>query len=180
MILELKRQIVHASGILLVLVLQVFGKWNTAMLILGTIIILIIVGRMRYFSKPKILKDLEKKVKGYERPKEIPLKGPITFFIGSLFAIIIFPETIAFVCIVVLAISDAVSTLIGKTYGKHKLWQSSAEGSLAFFISTLLIMFLFAPEKALLVAFGVTLVEMLPHIDDNLTIPLSVGVLLTL
>ena len=182
---ELKRQIVHGSGVLLILVLQVFGKWGSA-LIFGASLITILVWSSLRQSKTNLgpLTKLADYVTGelqtYERPNEY-FKGVITFLLGSLLSVIVFPIHIATACIAVLALGDSISTLIGKFYGKHKLpinKKSTWEGSLAFFIVAVSILWLFDPSRALPVAIAVTCVEMLPKLDDNLTIPLTVGILL--
>ena len=118
----------------------------------------------------------------YERSGEY-LKGAATFFLGVFLATIIFPINIAVAAIAVLTAADSISTLIGKTYGKNKLpinKKSTWEGSIAFFIVAVGILCFFDPSKALFIALITTVVEMLPEIDDNLTIPLTVGILFML
>jgi len=184
---EIKRQIVHGSGVLLILVLQFFGKWNSAFIFGTTLVIFLLWASLRQSKTnlgplTKLADYVTEELQTYERPKEY-FQGVITFLVGSLLSIIVFPLHIATACIAVLALGDSISTLIGKFYGKHKLpinKKSTWEGSLAFFIIALSVLWLFDPIKALPVAIAVTVVEMLPKLDDNLTIPLTVGLLLIL
>ncbi len=184
---ELKRQIVHGSGILFILALQVFGRMGAAVLFFLAFIFLLFWGHLRKSNtsiKPltNIEQFVEHELKGYERPGEY-FQGAATFFLGSLLAVLLFPVDVATACIAVLAAGDAFSTLIGKLYGKHKLpinKEKSWEGSITFLIVSFAILWLFDPTKALYIAPIVTLVEMLPKVDDNITIPLAIGFLFLL
>ena len=101
------------------------------------------------------------------------------FFVGSALTIILFPKQIAIGTLIVLALSDPLAALIGQRYGRHRIWNKTIEGSMAFFISAWLILTLYfggEPFKHLIPAFAGTLVELAPcPIDDNLSIPLVIG-----
>lgn len=184
---ELKRQLVHASGISLILILQIFGKWYSAFIFFMGLLFFLAWGSFRKANTnlgpiTKIANYFMNQLKTYERSNEY-FQGVVTFLLGAFLATVSFPIHIAATCIAVLAVGDSVSTLIGKMWGKHKLpvnQKKSWEGSTAFFISVFILLWFFDPIKALWVAFITTLVEMLPEIDDNLTIPLTVGILLTI
>ena len=58
---------------------------------------------------------------------------------------------------------------------KKKSW----EGSTTFFLTSLLVLLFFLnPLRALIIAAIVTFVEMLPKAEDNITVPLSTGLLM--
>ncbi len=185
--IELKRQIVHASGILLILVLQIFGRTVSIALFFLGFMILAIWGYMRKYNiSLGSLSDLErffmKGIRGYERQDEY-FKGPMMFALGALLSVILFPINVAAACIAVLAAGDSVSTLVGKTYGKHALpinRKKTWEGSIAFLIMAFIVLWFFDPAKAMYIAPIAMFVEMLPRVDDNLTIPLCVGLLFSL
>jgi len=187
---EIKRQMVHASGVFLLLPLVFFGRLTTSLLVSATIVILLLWGHYRkhhiYTIKPLIKweRKIEKFVSEYERSVEIkqPFMGAITFFIGSLIAMTLFPIGTAVASISILSVGDSVSTLVGKMYGKHK-WpygKKSFEGSFAFIIASTMIYYMFVGMPMALI-FGAitTLVESLPKIDDNISIPVTVSILLT-
>ncbi len=79
--------------------------------------------------------------------------------------------------VVVLAVGDAFSTLVGVKHGRRKLLGRSLEGSLAFFLSSLLVLlFPYGFLKAFLFSFVGALTELLSRkVDDNLSIPLAVS-----
>jgi dolichol kinase len=112
------------------------------------------------------------------------LNGASNVLISALLCVLLFPKIIAINAFTILIISDTTSALIGRRFGRHRFLAKSLEGSLAFFVSALLVV-LVAPKVYQLpmeyiagfaaAAIG-TVVEALPiKIDDNLTIPLSVG-----
>ena len=192
--LEIKRQTVHALGVFTIILIQIFEKKYAALLLLLVSISFLILGEYRKNKeKYKIIKIkpidefediIEDEFKTYERKKELPFHGAITFFFGCFLATILFQQFIATASITVLALSDSLSTLIGSFFGRHKLFinkKKSWEGSIVFFVTTLMILLFFIdPIKALIIAIFVTFIEMLPKIDDNLTIPLTTGLLIWL
>lgn len=113
------------------------------------------------------------------------LTGATYVFISALICIIIFPKIIFITAFSVLIISDIMAALIGRRYGKHKFLAKSLEGTLAFFVSAILVIFitpkfLGLPEEYLIAIFAAAVGAIAENIsygiaDDNLTIPLSVG-----
>jgi dolichol kinase len=115
------------------------------------------------------------------------LNGATYVLISSIICIIVFPKIITVTSFSILIISDITSALIGRRFGKHRFIAKSLEGSAAFFISALIVValtpkinyqigeYLIGAASAII---G-TLTEALPaDFDDNLTIPITVGVTL--
>jgi dolichol kinase len=132
-----------------------------------------------------LLEDwFEKQIMKFERPGEFPLQGALLYYVGVFVAFELFPLNAAAAAVSVLAIGDSVSTVVGRSWGRHKLpinKDKSWEGSAAFFIGALFVLMFFAnPVKALMVAAAATAVEAAPRMDDNLTIPLATGLALLL
>jgi len=134
---------------------------------------------LKYFIKPK---EVEDELKMYERGGE-NLGGAVTFFIGAMMVMAGFSEMAAVAAILVLALADSASTLAGKWFGVHKIpvnRKKTIEGSFAFlFVSFVVLCFFVSPLRAITMAAIVMFVEIIP-IDDNLTIPLCVGLLFSL
>jgi dolichol kinase len=112
------------------------------------------------------------------------LNGASNVLISALFSVLIFPKVIAINAIAILIISDTTSALVGRRYGRHRFLAKSLEGSMAFFLSAVLVVLVAPKIDRLLVEYLIgftaaavgTVVEALPtKIDDNLTIPLAVG-----
>jgi len=176
--LEYKRQLIHAAGALFILPLQIFGKDVMTIIIAILILASFVIGKYKQKKQNQMCL-----IRDCTRKNEFPMRGAITFLAGILFVVMLFPENMASAAIVVLAIGDSIATVIGVHFGKHKLLinkKKSLEGSLAFFASVVAILWFFDPYKAVYVAIGVTLIEMLPLVDDNLTVPITTAVLLAI
>ena len=78
--------------------------------------------------------------------------------------------------------SDTAAAIIGKKYGKTKIFNKTLEGSFAFLLTSFIIALAMYPQidlKVSLVAIIVaTIVEMLPlNIDDNFSVPVTVALI---
>ncbi|MCX6121818.1 MAG: SEC59/DGK1/VTE5 family protein [Ignavibacteriales bacterium] len=112
------------------------------------------------------------------------LSGASNVLISALLCVLLFPKVIALNAFTILIISDTTSALIGRRFGRHRFFAKSLEGSLAFFISALLVI-LIAPKIDQLpmeyfigfiaAAIGTVVEALSVKIDDNISIPLSVG-----
>tara|TARA_B100001559_G_C15954288_1_gene373542 strand:- start:254 stop:508 length:255 start_codon:yes stop_codon:yes gene_type:complete len=81
--------------------------------------------------------------------------------------------------------SDTAAAIIGKMYGKTKIFKKTLEGSLAFFITSLIIILVMIPEVnlglGLVAILAATIVESLPiSVDDNLSVPLIIALILSI
>jgi dolichol kinase len=120
------------------------------------------------------------------------LNGATYIVMAALLLVLFFPKIIAVAAFTMVAVSDTLAAIIGKTFGKHRFGQKSVEGSVAFFLSALVVVvivpglnpfigIIMATSGTLTEAFIVRIGEF--KIDDNLSIPLvsaSVGTLCTL
>ena len=98
-----------------------------------------------------------------------------------------FPQAVAVISLSVMLVSDTAAAIIGKLYGQRKIYKNKTlEGSLAFFLTALLINMLCEPiyhftYAGVLACAGATFTEIFEDkvdIDDNLSIPIVVGVIL--
>ncbi len=185
--LELRRQAVHAVGILSILPLLWFGRWIGAA-VAGSVLAFFVIWSLWRHGKRRppngfetILESFTAK---YERYGEKPLMGAVTFYIGATISILVFSEPVAAAAIAVLAIADSASTIVGHYLGRHKLpvnQKKSWEGSVTFWLSAFAVLLFFvSPLRAFETALIAMTIEALPRIDDNISVPLAVGLLLTL
>jgi phytol kinase len=117
-----------------------------------------------------------------ERTDAVPGKGAFFFTLSALFCLLIFEMETVVIAIIVLSLLDSLSTIIGMRWGKIRIYNGkSVEGSLAGAIASLAaIHFLLPLEMAVIVACAAGIVELVSPVDDNLTIPVSVCVILSL
>jgi len=112
------------------------------------------------------------------------LNGATYVLMSAIICIIVLPKIIFITAFAVLIISDTSAALIGRRFGRHPFFNKSVEGTAAFFLSGLLVVAV-APKAAWLpaeYAIGAVavligaIVEASPApLDDNLSIPFSIG-----
>ena len=105
-------------------------------------------------------------------------------FIGSATTILLFDENIAIIALLVMSISDSAAGIIGMKYGHTKLFNKSLEGSMAFFISTSIIVLSLSPALFIVnlaAVFITVIIELLStaKFNDNLFVPVSIALILT-
>jgi dolichol kinase len=112
------------------------------------------------------------------------LNGATYVLLAATLLVLFFPKVIAITAIAVLIISDTSAALIGRRFGKHRFMNKSLEGASAFFFSGLLVVAFapkveYAPAEYLIGAaaalFGAVVEASAIGLDDNLSIPLTVG-----
>ncbi len=96
----------------------------------------------------------------------------------------LFSKPVAVACLAFIMVGDTFAALIGRRWGRHRFGQKSWEGSFAC-LASLLVVAWFTPDLPLTIgilgAVVATTVEALPWgIDDNVTVPLISGLVMTL
>ncbi|WP_457601433.1 diacylglycerol/polyprenol kinase family protein [Hydrogenivirga sp.] len=181
--LELRRQLFHLFLISIwVAPIHFLPRCVTLLLFAGVIALnLLVVYRYepaaRLFSL--LIEKLERKG-NLERPGVQALYANL----GILLSFLLFGK-LSVVGVVVLAVGDSVSTLVGKFLGRRKLFfnpEKSWEGTLSFFVSVYGVLTLWLGfEEALIVALFSSLTEALRQpLDDNLSVPLVASALIYL
>lgn len=110
------------------------------------------------------------------------ITGATYVLVGALLVVWLFPKPIAIAAMFIQSISDSAASLIGLRFGRARFFGKSLAGSLAFFFTAVVILWIARPEAkgAGLVAGAVaTCTEAMPalrlgrfELNDNLTIPL--------
>jgi len=184
--LELKRQLIH---ILLGLFLVFFLKIN--LINATTILFIFIVGlTLSFFSRRFHIPLVYDFLKIFERKADLekfPGKGAVSYVFGAYIAVLIFPKDIAMASIMILALGDSVSRLVGPYgYLKHpftnvKFFEGAIAGAIAGFLGALY----FVPWlQALIASIVAMLIEGIDlkikgfKIDDNLLIPIVAGIVM--
>jgi dolichol kinase len=187
--LELRRQLIHATGIFVAILIREVYKIFQGWLVPASLLLVIIFvgygisylhrGGVKLPILTRIIRDSER-----DKDKEFPGRGALRFFMGSFFTLLIFRNSPAIVVagIIVLALGDSASTLGGVAFGRHKLFynhEKSIEGTLSGLIAAflgLMILTQFSLELAVIASLVGVIVESLPlGVDDNLTVPVAAG-----
>lgn len=114
--------------------------------------------------------------------EQMSLLGSSYLLLAALISVEVFPQPIAAAALGFTVLGDAMGALVGKAWGRHKVFNKSYEGALGCFAACLVWAAVVAhvahvPWPILLAgALTATIVEMLPiPLDDNLGITLAAG-----
>lgn len=184
--LEVKRQIMHALLGIIIVILIYFD-------LIGSMILLIvfIIGlALSLISRHRKIPVVDYFLKTFDREKDLesfPGKGAIFYILGAFLAVWIFPKDIAMASIMILALGDSVSRLVGPYgYLKHpfhneKFFEGVIAGAIAAFLGAL---FFVSWIPALIASIASMLIEGIDleiknfKIDDNLLIPVTAATII--
>jgi len=186
---ELVRKLIHLTSLSIPIIYYFIPK-AVALVILGCITgFAIVLDLSRYFS-PQIGKVFYKIFGFLLRRHEVDAKkknlnGATYVLLSATLGVLIFPKMIFITAFSILIIGDSMAALIGRKYGRHKFMAKSFEGTLAFFISSCIVI-LFTPKigyfsEEFIIGFVVAFIGAITenisfrYIDDNLSIPIVVG-----
>lgn len=181
---ELFRQAFHLIlGLLIICFTLLLGKTITIILVLLTLITSLIASIYLIKTKKNIpIINAINETCERNHEKNIPLKALHFFLVGTLIALI-FPLNIALTALIVLSIGDATSTLIGLKFGRIRFKGKSIEGTIGGTIISSIAIYLLIqnPFIAIIASLTGMLAELLIYqIDDSITIPTSVGIIITI
>ncbi len=184
---EYQRKVIHLFNLIIP-----FGYWfiipdqNKFKIIIITFTALFILAD--YFrTKSKLIKKLfiiffDKMLREHE------LKGQFTgatwVMISASVTILFFPKYIAIISLIFMSIGDTFAALIGRKFGKLKIYDKSLEGFLGGLILCLIAAYYYDPLPFYISGFGALvamLFETLPlPFDDNFRIPIGSAIIMTI
>ncbi|RLG15124.1 MAG: hypothetical protein DRN66_00080 [Candidatus Nanohalarchaeota archaeon] len=189
---ELKRQIIHFSlGIFILFIMLNFTRAES--IVFGFFLMASCLA-VEFVYNRKIF-PLHLLVNEVKRKKESPVAGALYFLIGSMISLIIFPKTIALICILLLAVGDSFATVFGTHFKTRKLSfppDKSIGGTVACFLFNFIALLLFFAYnkiygmKIVLFLFLCALIGTMAElaeikvkgrrINDNITLPIISGI----
>ena len=180
---EARRQFIHfLFGSFFIALIAVIGVAQGFFVIAACfgIGLLVSVLLKRGIRIPLLLHIVQRVERDYE--KHLPGKGALLFFLAAIITIVLFREkAIVLGALGVAVYGDAASTVFGLRFGKHKIaMKKTLEGTIGGIAASLFFLsFLFQWSIALAAAVIGMLAELLPF-DDNFTIPITSGIVLTI
>ncbi len=185
---EVIRKLIHLNSLSIPVIYFYISKEVALYILIPLTLVFVIIDVIRYYQPQvgemfyKIFGFLLRKHERDEKKKR--LNGATNVLISALICVVIFPKLFFVTAFAVLIISDISSALIGRKFGKHKFLAKSREGAFAFFISAVLVI-LFTPKvenlfleyviAVIAVFFGAIAESSSMEIDDNITIPITIG-----
>lgn len=186
------RNLYHIGGLIFPAMIILISQ-KAALYVCGILFLIILIFDMFRLQWKELNLLIIKKLPIRFKRKEIKNLTGSPFFLGGCFlTLLLFKPAYAMGGIIYLSIGDMCAVTIGKNFGRINIFEKTFEGTLAFIISTLIVMMLLkfagTPYLSELSLFGIIagslicgLVEILPvQIDDNLTIPIAGAFILKL
>ncbi len=189
---ELYRKGIHLISMLIPAGYIFVDKGNALLIIIPLTVIAVVIDVM---SKSNIVIHhllygyFGKILRPHERKKFV-LNGASWVLISATLCILFFPKIVMVTAFTILIISDISAALIGKKYGRIPFLDKSLIGTSAFIISALIVctiigMFTNAPTTYYIASYIGSIVGGIVeaasrrlNVDDNLSIPVSVGLVL--
>lgn len=193
--LHLARKFFHMSGAIGLLTPYLFFGVTREMMaaVLGTLLAAVMSIEYSRARWPWVNGLMLRVMGPVMRDTEVNQLSGIPFYMAScLFAFLIFPQHIAVLSILYLALGDPSSSFFGVLYGRNKIFPNkSLQGTLGGFTVCAFATFAYllwqdSPRPLLVVfsllgGFAGSLAELLPlNIDDNFAIPVISGALMAL
>jgi dolichol kinase len=188
---EIRRKLIHLTGLSVPLGILVFGKIYTAIMIAIALVVALALeaGRLKgRIRLPEVRDHEQEKVAGY-----------IYYIIGSLITVVVFQPMIAVTAMLMLSLGDAASGLVGSVLensnvrGRNERWRIKpfpivtamfltclAIGYLSSAITNLPFQVYLAGAVGATIADSIALVFYNRGLDDNLTIPIFAGFMMSL
>lgn len=186
---ELVRKLIHLFSLSIPIIYYFIPSTTSISILIGLTVFALVVDGSRFISESfanifyKFFGFLLRKHELDKKKKN--LTGATYVLLSALLCALIFPKVIFVTAFSILIISDTMAALIGRKFGKIKFLRKSFEGTLSFFISASIVV-LFTPKVdnllleyiiGIVAAFVGAIVENISYgfADDNLSIPVSVG-----
>ena len=176
------RKAVHLLALLVPIVSELTSKFLVlaALSIITIVYVLQEVLRLKGHRMPFITSFTLKMSRQDERTGFIV--RPAFFAIGIILTLVLYPTAIAYASVCIGAIGDSIAAIVGGRFGRRRIVRrKTVEGFAAGLAAAALLASLFVPPLiALLGAVAAMIMELIDVPDDNLTMPIVAGALMTL
>ncbi len=186
---EIVRKSIHLCSLSIPIAYYFISRYDALVILSIITFVIVAVDLLRYFS-PKTAKIFYSLfgflLREHERDNnKKALNGASYVLLSATISVFLFPKVLFLTAFGILIISDSTAALIGRKFGKHKFFRKSLEGTLAFFVSAIVVV-LISPKITgdiyeYLIGFFAAgagaIVENISHgwVDDNLSVPIAIG-----
>jgi dolichol kinase len=192
---EIRRKLVHLFSLNIALIYIHLDKLTAFWIMLGLTIATVsfdILSKKSKFFGNLFFKYVSAMLRKHEIKKnKFRLNGASWLAISASLTILLFPKLFAVVALSIMIISDISSALIGRKFGKIPFFKKKTlEGSVAFFVSASLVIFIFTFVfhlsnyflffgliSALVTTFSEAISKVV-KLDDNLLVPITFGAMM--
>lgn len=186
---EVARKAIHLSSLSIPVIYWFISRELALLLLFPLFSGFFLIDLMKNFFTPVSVwyhKTFDSMLRSHELDKtKKHLNGATYIVMAALLMVLFFPKDIAVTALSLVAVSDTLAAIIGKSFGKHRFGQKSVEGSAAFFLSAIVVVGTVQglnPVIGIVMAITATLTEAFIvrigefKVDDNLSIPLASAV----
>lgn len=191
---ELYRKLIHLSSLWIPALIYIAHPGVSILLFALLFVADVVIEYGNYKKRPWARKTFGnmffKTLRNKERVRtSFQVSGSMYVLASAIICTLLFSKIVAAIALSVMLVSDTCAALFGKAYGTRKIYKSkSLEGTVAFFLSALIINMLFEPfftftylsVIACAIATFAEVYEDKLEIDDNFSIPLVMGTILTI
>jgi dolichol kinase len=185
---ELVRKAIHLCSLSIPIVYYYLTKAQALSILFPVTAAFLVVDIARYYS-PAVSRWFYRTfgwlLRKHEQDGAVKrLSGATYVLLAACFCVLVFPKIVTVNAFSILIISDTTSALIGRRFGRRRFLNKSLEGSLAFFISAVIVILLAPKVDGLLTEYGIGILAAAigavveaasARIDDNMSIPISIG-----
>jgi dolichol kinase len=187
---EVYRKLIHLSSLWMPAAIY-FLERETALWVFAACGAVVFAYELLRRRKNGLARLLERLVGAALRPEEkggrFKPSGAVYVLAAAFLSALIFPQLVAVTALAMMLTGDAAAALVGRRFGRKKIFDKTLEGALAFFAAALATAaviaaaapvaegYLYAATAAAVVAAMVELVSKQLRLDDNLSAALAAG-----
>lgn len=187
---EIVRKAIHLCSLSIPVIYTFITRDLALLLLIPVTVGFLIVDLARYYFPPvarlfyRVFGWLLRKHEQDEKVKR--LNGATNVLLSAVLCVVVFPKLVTITAFAILIISDSTSALVGRRFGRRRFFRKSLEGAIAFFVSAIFVV-LASPKAGagpveyllgFISAAAGAVTESASRIDDNIAVPVSVGIVL--
>ncbi|MBU2636813.1 MAG: dolichol kinase [Bacteroidetes bacterium] len=189
--IEFFRKGIHFCSLSIPVIYFFIDKATALAILIPVTALFLVSDLMRYYNKKAATlyyKYFGWLLRNHERDEKTKrLTGASNILISAIICVLIFPKIITVTAFAVLIISDSTAALIGRRFGQTKFFKKSLEGAVGFFISAVIVVLLTPKVQYHIteyfigvagVAVAAIVESTIISIDDNITVPISIGIVM--
>lgn len=189
--IEFFRKGIHFCSLSIPVIYFFIDKATALTVLIPVTALFLVSDLMRYYNKKAATlyyKYFGWLLRNHERDEKTKrLTGASNILISAIICVLIFPKIITVTAFAVLIISDSTAALIGRRFGQTKFFKKSLEGAVGFFISAVIVVLLTPKVQYHIteyfigvagVAVAAIVESTIISIDDNITVPISIGIVM--
>lgn len=188
---ELVRKAIHLSSLSIPIIYFLIPRSTALLILIPLTAAFLITDIARYYHEPTarwyyrwfgwLLRQHEQDAVARR------LNGATNILLSAVVCVALFPKIITVNAFAILIVSDTTSALVGRRFGRTRFLGKTLEGTLAFFLSAVAVVAIAPKFGSSALEYGLWIVgsavgavteASIRRIDDNIAVPLVIGIVL--